>query len=50
MTRLAKLDVQTAETITEYRRIIAFRNQLIHGYDIIDHAIVWRIIRRNCQF
>src|SRR5215831_15627834 len=30
--------------ISDYRRIVGFRNRLIHGYDVIDNAIVWEII------
>ena len=44
MRRLEKDDPDTAARITDYRRIIAFRNVLIHGYDIIDPAIVWSAI------
>lgn len=44
MRRLEKDDPATATRITHYRRIIAFRNVLIHGYDIIDPAIVWSAI------
>ena len=43
MTQLAKLDSGTAERITEHRRIIAFRNILIHGYAQIDNLLVWDI-------
>ncbi|MDZ7937379.1 MAG: HepT-like ribonuclease domain-containing protein [Rhodoferax sp.] len=42
--RLEKDDPATAVRIADYRRIIAFRNVLIHGYDIIDPAIVWSAI------
>ena len=44
MRRLEKDDPDTAASITDYRRIIAFRNLLIHGYDVIDPAIVWSAI------
>ncbi len=39
--QLAKLDIAAAERIPEYRRLIAFRNVLIHGYADVDHEIVW---------
>ncbi len=42
--RLEKDDPATAARITDYRRIIAFRNVLIHGYDVIEPAIVWSAI------
>ena len=47
MRRLEKDDPATAARITDYRRIIAFRNVLIHGYDIIDPAIVWSAIEHD---
>jgi uncharacterized protein with HEPN domain len=37
-------DSETAEKITDYSRIIGFRNQLIHGYGKLDDEITWRII------
>jgi uncharacterized protein with HEPN domain len=42
--RLARTDSQTAERIEQHEYIIAFRNILIHGYDLIDHAQVWKVI------
>ena len=44
MRRLEKDDLDTVSRIADYRRIIAFRNVLIHGYDVIDPAIVWSAI------
>jgi uncharacterized protein with HEPN domain len=44
MRRLEKDDPHTAARISDYRRIIAFRNVLIHGYDVIDPAIVWSAV------
>lgn len=39
--RIARLDPATAARISEHRRIIAFRNRLIHGYDLLDDELVW---------
>jgi len=45
--RLAKVDPDTSSRIGQYAQIIAFRNLLIHGYDLIDDAQVWEVIRLN---
>ena len=42
--RLAQHDPEAAARIGDYRQIIAFRNVLIHGYDLVDHALVWSAI------
>ena len=47
LTRLRRLDEQTAERISEYTRIIGLRNQLIHGYDHISNATAWSIIQNK---
>jgi uncharacterized protein with HEPN domain len=44
MNRLAQQDPGIASRISKHRRIIDFRNILIHGYDLIDHRIVWSTI------
>ena len=41
--QLARVDAALAGRVPDYRRMIAFRNVLIHGYAIIDDAEVWRI-------
>jgi uncharacterized protein with HEPN domain len=45
LSQLAKSDTVTPAKITEWRRIIAFRNQLIHGYGVIKNEITWDIIQ-----
>ena len=45
--RLAKADPATASKIGDYQQIISFRNVLIHGYDLVDEAQVWQVIRTN---
>ena len=43
--RLAQHDADTAAKLGDYRQIIAFRNLLIHGYDLVNHALVWDTIQ-----
>ena len=33
-----------AARISEHKRIIAFRNVLIHGYNNVDNLLVWGIV------
>jgi len=47
LNRLLKLSPDLAARITDYRRIIDFRNLLNHGYDLIDQAIVWGVVQKN---
>lgn len=42
--RLTEHDPETGARIGDYRQIIGFRNVLIHGYDLVDHALVWSTI------
>ena len=42
--QLARIDPETASKITEFQRIISFRNILIHGYAHVDDRIVWGMI------
>jgi uncharacterized protein with HEPN domain len=47
LNRLIKSDPSAAEQIPESRQIISFRNLLIHGYDVIDEEVVWKIVRQD---
>ncbi len=47
MRRLARDDPETAAFIADYPRIIAFRDLLIQGYDLVDHAEVWTVAREH---
>jgi uncharacterized protein with HEPN domain len=42
--QLAKLDPEIAGRISEHRRIIAFRNILVHGYAGVDDMLVWDMV------
>jgi uncharacterized protein with HEPN domain len=44
LAQLAKRNAAVAERIGEHRRIIAFRNILIHGYIDVDDRLVWDIV------
>ena len=43
--RLSQIDPDTASRITAHRRIVNFRNQLIHGYFVVDDRAVWDVIQ-----
>ena len=45
--RLAQHGPATASGIDAYAQIIAFRNVLINGYDLVDHALVWNAIEQQ---
>jgi uncharacterized protein with HEPN domain len=45
--RLARIDPEIAARIGDHPQIIAFRNVLIHGYDLIDDAQVWRVVTND---
>jgi uncharacterized protein with HEPN domain len=45
LAQFAKIDSQSAAKIPDLRRIVAFRNILVHGYAGIDYTTVWRLIQ-----
>lgn len=47
LNQLAKLAPDLAAQIPDLPRIVAFRNILIHGYAVVDNAIVWRAVQEN---
>lgn len=47
LNRIHNTDSELLENISEHRRIIGFRNILIHGYDIVDEAIVWQAVTKH---
>lgn len=44
VSQLSKRDPSLAAKIPEHRRLIAFRNVLVHGYADIDHRLVWGLL------
>jgi len=44
LAQLARVDEEIFSSISESKRIIAFRNLLIHGYADVDDRIVWDVV------
>jgi uncharacterized protein with HEPN domain len=49
LNRLSQQAPQVADRITDSRRIIAFRNLLIHGYAEIDDRVVWGVVEAKLE-
>jgi uncharacterized protein with HEPN domain len=47
LVRLERTDPVTVYRITNYRKIIGFRNRIAHDYDDIDDQEVWDIIQHS---
>ena len=47
LNRIRNSDSELLEEISEHHRIIGVRNILIHGYDIVDEAIVWQAVTKH---
>jgi uncharacterized protein with HEPN domain len=47
LNRIKQTDEDLLSKISEHYRIIGFRNILIHGYDIVDEAIVWQAVTKH---
>lgn len=47
--QLSKIAPDIASKIPDCGQIIAFRNILIHGYAVLDKAIVWKIIHEHLR-
>lgn len=43
LNRIRQIDEDVLEEISEYRKIIGFRNILAHGYDAVSNEVVWEI-------
>ena len=43
LNRLKKDESAVLSRIPDHNRIVAFRNILIHGYDVIDDGVVWDV-------
>jgi uncharacterized protein with HEPN domain len=46
LNRLNKTAPDVANQVSHNKRIISFRNILIHGYDVVEDAVVWDIVSK----
>ncbi len=44
MKQLARIDSPVTSKISDYQRIISFRNVLIHNYADVDSRLVWDVV------
>lgn len=44
LAQLRTADAETAASVPDSARIVAFRNLLIHGYATVDDKIVWGVV------
>jgi len=49
LNQLAKLDTALAARIPDLPKIVAFRNQLIHGYATVNVSTVWNVTQNALQ-
>ena len=47
LNRLSQADPTVASQVSNQRRIIAFRNILIHAYAAIDDRVVWDVVQKD---
>ena len=47
LNQMLKLELGMASIISDHKRIIAFRNRLIHGYADIAHDVVWGVLETS---
>ncbi len=47
--KLHNVDPRLIDSITDYQKMISFRNVLIHGYATIDPLIVWGVVEANLK-
>ncbi|MFQ5489636.1 MAG: DUF86 domain-containing protein [Phycisphaerae bacterium] len=47
ISRLTRIDPPVALALEDYPQIIGFRNDVVHGYDVLEDTIVWGIIKNE---
>jgi uncharacterized protein with HEPN domain len=47
LNQLSKAAPELADRIPKLSKIVAFRNQLIHGYSAVAHTVVWNTVQKS---
>jgi len=47
LSQAIKLEPDLANAISEAKRIISFRNILIHGYAAVSNEVVWEVLQKD---
>ncbi|MHC4219594.1 MAG: HepT-like ribonuclease domain-containing protein [Planctomycetota bacterium] len=47
LNRFSRAEPAVSSKISNHRRIVAFRNILIHGYAVIDNRVVWDVVQKD---
>jgi uncharacterized protein with HEPN domain len=47
LSRLVKTAPDVADQVSHHKRIISFRNILIHGYDLVEDTVVWDVVVKD---
>jgi uncharacterized protein with HEPN domain len=47
LSRMLQLSPDLLPRVTDARRIVAFRNRLIHGYASVSNEVVWGVVEGN---
>ena len=47
LNQLSKVNPALADRVPQLVQIVAFRNLLIHGYALVNHATVWNVVHES---
>jgi uncharacterized protein with HEPN domain len=47
LSQALRLELELSDHISDSRRIVAFRNRLIHGYTSISNEVVWGVLETS---
>jgi uncharacterized protein with HEPN domain len=47
LNRIKHIDLTLLDRINNWREIIGFRNVIAHGYDVIEHEIIWNSVSED---